>query len=147
MLIRKNYVLFVIAGTLLFVTSLAFFLKKPLEKRHIFTFAMIGSEKLITEVRYLSNEPAQGAIQLYVDELLLGPQTQRARPLFSLGTKTDFCFLRDKTLYIGLTKSVLYQTSSAMDIVNGIELFKTNLLHNFKSISQIELFIDNRPVE
>ena len=116
-------------------------------KRHVFYFSVIGTERLVREVRYLPKHPVQGDVQLYVDELLLGPETQRARPLFSLGTKNEFCFVRGKTLYVGLSKDVLYQIPEADTITKGIALLCKNIKKNFHDIKNIALFIDGKYVE
>ena len=144
---KKLVIPFFALAALLFAVSLLLYLKAPAGYRRTFVFPLLGSEKPVTEIRYLSREPAQGDIPLYIDELLLGPQTQRARPLFSPGTTCDFCFVREKTLYVGLSKAVLYQDGAAADILDGIALFKANILHNFRAVSAIELFIDNKIVE
>lgn len=140
----KNLSLFVLA--LAFVFSLVFFLLNQKERR-VFYFSVIGSDDMAVEVRYLPKNPVQGTVNLFVDELLLGPQTQRARPLFSLGTKNEFCFLRGKTLYVGLSKDVLYQIPEAEDIMQGIALFKKNIKKNFAAVHDIALFIDGKYVE
>lgn len=110
--------------------------------RYTFRFPVSGSKSLKTEVRYLSSNPVQGKIQLYVDELVLGPSFYRGRPLFTLGTTIDYCFLKDKTLYIGLSEEAALQGNGAVSIEKGIELLKKNIKKNFTGIKSIELFID-----
>ena len=117
------------------------------KQRRTFSFPIIGSDELAYEVRYLPRHPVQGDICLYIDELLLGPQTQRACPLFSAGTKNDFCFMRDKILYIGLSKDVLYEIPEAARIKDGIVLFEKNIRKNFRGVKEIALFIDGKYVE
>ncbi len=116
-------------------------------QRRTFRFPVIGTETIACEVRYLPRNPAQGNLCLYVDELLLGPQTQRARPLFSAGTKNEFCFQRGKTLYVGLSQDVLYEVPEAARIKEGIALFRENIRRNFRGIKEIALFIDGKYVE
>ena len=81
---------------------------------------------------------------LYVEELLLGPKTERSRPIFSPGTKLDFCFGRDKVLYVGLTPALLEKTGNASEIMAGIELFKKNIRSAFPKYKQIEIYIDKK---
>ena len=145
--IRKNHVLFFTLGALLFAVSLVLYLRTPHGSRHTFSFPAIGSERPVVEVRYLSLESAQGDVQLYVDELLLGSQMQRVRPLFSPGTRCEFCFVRGHTLYVGLSSVALHQDAPAADIMTGIEFFKRNILYNFAAITDIELFIGGTAVE
>ena len=117
------------------------------KQRRTFTFPVIGLEKPAVEIRYLPRKPVQGDVSMYVDELLLGPSTPRARRLFSAGTKNEFCFLRDKTLYVGLSKEVLYEIPEAASIKDGIAYFKKNIRQNFRSVKSVELFVDGKYVE
>lgn len=134
----------VIAGVLVF--SLAMYLRNG-KQRRTFSFPVIGTEQPVMEVRYLPKNPVQGEIGIYVDELLLGPQSQRARPLFSPGTKNQFCFLRNRTLYVGLSEDVLYEIPESARIMDGIAYFRKNVLRNFRNVKEVELFIDGKYVE
>ena len=110
--------------------------------RRVFIYPVSGSSKNQKEVRYLASNPVQGKIWYYVDELLLGPSFYRGRPLFTLGTRVDYCFLRDKTLYVGLSEEAALQGSGSRNIEESVSLFKKNIKKNFAGIKYIELFID-----
>ncbi len=121
------------------------------EKKYTFRFPKIGissereSEKIVSEIRFLPIIPSQGEIRLFVDELVLGPQTPRLRPLFSLGTSVEFCFLFESdeknVLYVGLSEKAIGEEGSSCDIQRGISLFCQNIRTNFKNIEEIVLFI------
>ena len=81
---------------------------------------------------------------LYVEELLLGPKTERARPIFSPGTKVEFCFERDKVLYVGLSSALLEKTGNASEIMDGIELFKKNVRAAFPRLKKVEIYIGKK---
>lgn len=147
MSIKKNYVLFFVLEMLLFVASFALYLHSQPGNRRMFRFPVVDSEKSAVEIRYLSRTAVQGDVGLYVDELLLGPETRRVRPLFSPGTRCEFCFVRGNTLYVGLSKDALHQRSPAAPILTGIDYLKKNVLRNFATINAIELFIGGQPVE
>lgn len=129
-----------------FVVSLICFLPSA-ARRHVFMFPSVSSDDRVVEVRYVPRHPVQGSISLFVDELLLGPQTRRARPLFAQGTSAEFCFLRGKTLYLGLSKDVLAADAVADDMLGDIALFRENIQNNFSSLDNIVLFIDGKYVE
>ena len=129
-----------------FVVSLACFLPST-ARRHVFVFPSVTSGDRVVEARYVTRRPVQGNIPLFVDELLLGPQSRRARPLFALGTRAEFCFLRGKTLYLGLSKEVLAADAVADDMLGDIALFKENIRKNFSRLDNIVLFIDGKYVE
>ena len=129
-----------------FAISLACFLPSA-ARRRVFVFPSVASDERVVEVRYVPRRPVQGNIPLFVDELLLGPQSRRARPLFALGTRAEFCFLREKTLYLGLSKEVLAADAVADDMLGDIALFKENIRKNFSRLDNIVLFIDGKYVE
>ena len=106
----------------------------------------MNNGKICTEVRFLPEKPVQGKEQLFVDELLLGPMTNRYRHLFTKGTRTEFCFVRNKTMFVGISKDALQISAETADIKKEMRLFKKNILKNFKNIKTIEMFIDGTSV-
>ncbi|WP_407425267.1 GerMN domain-containing protein [Treponema sp.] len=110
--------------------------------RRVFYFPVSGSAKTQKEIRYLKSNPVQGEIQYYIDELVLGPSVYRSRPLFSSGTKVNYCFLRNKILYIELSKEAVLQEDESVNIQKAVSLLKKNIKKNFGGIKNIEIFID-----
>jgi hypothetical protein len=100
--------------------------------------------KVRMEWRYLPLNPVQGRLHMYVDELLLGPETSRFRPLFSPGTRAESCFKRGSTLYVDLSDTLLTESGGASEIRKGIGLFRRNILHNFENIHTVEVFVGGR---
>ncbi len=133
-----------LSAALLFLISTVLFIIQMEGHRRIFYFPVIGSERCASEIRIVSSDAPQGKICAYVDELLLGPTVRRSRPLFSAGTKTEFCFLRGKKLYLNLSKEALYMEGESAEINLGIKLLKENIKRNFPKISEIVLFIDGK---
>ncbi|WP_294430860.1 hypothetical protein [uncultured Treponema sp.] len=109
-------------------------------------FPVSGSDKNQTEIRYLNSKSAQSQVSYYVDELILGPSFYRGRPLFTPGTKVEYCFLRGDSLFVGLSSQAVLQENGAVDIEKGVSLFKENLMKNFGGIKNIELFIDGNHI-
>ena len=109
-----------------------------------------NGEEIVAELRNLPLEPSQGDLRLFVDELILGPQTPRLRPLFSLGTSIKFCFTSEKegknVLFVGLSEDAISQNGSCAEIQLGIQLFERNIRENFKNIEEIVLFIGDSVV-
>ncbi len=109
--------------------------------RRVFIYPVAGSRWNHKEVRYLNKEPVQGKIQYYVDELVLGPSFYRGRPLFTPGTRVDYCFSDGKTLFVGLSSEAVLQEQGAVSIAEAKKLFKKNIKKNFSGIRHIEFFI------
>ncbi|HAH60696.1 MAG TPA: hypothetical protein DCL73_01210 [Treponema sp.] len=112
--------------------------------RRVCMFESSENGKICMEWRYLPLKPVQGRLNMYVDELLLGPETSRFRPLFSPGTKAVSCFKRGSTLYVDLSDTLLTESGGASEIKKGIGLFRRNILHNFENIHTVEVFVGGR---
>ena len=110
--------------------------------RRVFIFPVSGSSRTQREVRYLDSNPVQGKVACYVDELVLGPSVYRSRPIFTSGTKVEYCFSRGNVLYVGLSEEAALQEDGAVEISRAVSLLKKNISKNFAGIRSIELFID-----
>ena len=126
--IKKNWIkLTVIAGLIFTVFFSIHFFSHLGMNRRVFEFPVSGSSKNQKEIRYLSSKSAQGQVEYYVDELILGPSFYRGRALFTPGTKVTYCFIRDKSLFVGLSPEAALQENGAVSIENGCKLFKENI--------------------
>lgn len=138
------------SAIIIFLAALLFsfckFIIYKTNDRYVMYFESLNNGKICTEVRFLPEKPVQGKEQLFVDELLLGPMTNRYRHLFTKGTRTEFCFVRNKTMFVGISKDALQISAETADIKKGMRLFKKNILKNFKNINTIEMFIDGKSV-
>ncbi|MCR5724770.1 MAG: GerMN domain-containing protein [Treponema sp.] len=146
-LMKSKIRLFLIIAAVALAISFIFYIPGTSAKRRIFTFPEIGTEKTVVEVRYLRTPEGMDEVTAFVNELLLGPQTSRVRPLFTRGTNCSFCFVRDKTLYVDLSANALLEASDSASILEGIRYFKQNIKKNFPSVREIQLYIGGRPVE
>ena len=124
-----------------FVLSLVLWMKGYLGVRYVFMFQSAATGKICMEARYLPRRPVQGKVNCYVDELLLGPLTAEYRPLFTRGTRAQSCFVRDGILYVDLSDALISESDGASEIGQGMELFRKNILYNFKNINTIEVFV------
>jgi hypothetical protein len=113
-------------------------------KRYVLLFRSSESKDLCLESRYIRTYKGQSSVSAFVDELLLGPETERYRPLFSPGTRASFCFVRDRVLYVNLTGHLLSETGGSCTIKDGMNIFKSNIKKNFKNIKKIEMFADRK---
>ncbi len=112
--------------------------------RRTFIFPSADAGKYIIETRFLPENPVQGDIGLYVDELLLGSLSERTLLLFTPGTSVLSCFLRDGTLYLDLSDDMLAMGDGVADIKDAVRLLRRNLTDNFREIKEIELFVGGR---
>lgn len=129
-----------------FLLSLIIFLAKSRGSRYTFRFQSVDSGRNNIEWRFLPSKRGAQKVSQYVDELLLGPKTERSRPIFSPGTKADFCFERGRTLYINLTPDLLVKSGNASEIMEGLEIFKMNIKRTFPKYKEVEIYIDKRGI-
>ncbi len=127
------------------VSAVHFSLKQKTE-RHVLYFASYDTPKICTEVRHLPLHPVQGREAAFVDELLLGPMTNRYKRLFAHGTRAEFCFREGHTLHVGLSEEALYPDAEAYDIRKGVELLRANIVRNFTKINSVEVYIAGKSV-
>ena len=115
-------------------------------ERAVMYFTSFGTDKVCAEVRYLPKNPIQGEVAFFVDELLLGPMTNRYKPLFARGTRAEFCTQEGDTLYVGLSGDALSVSKESADIETGIELLKVNIVKKFTKINTVLVYIDGKSV-
>jgi hypothetical protein len=140
---KSTACLIIIVSACFFISILSWAVHFP-GIRRVFMFQSSDNGKVCMETRYLPLRPVQGGLNMYVDELLLGPETSRFRPLFSPETKKIFCFRRGSVLYVDLSDTLLTESGGSSGIKKGIGLFRKNILHNFENIHTVEVFVDGR---
>lgn len=141
---KSNIISISICSILLlaFMISGIVFLVNRQGVRRSFVFASVESGEYNVENRYIPHNPNKDDVTYYVEEILLGPQTERTKMMFTSGTKVLSCINKDGTLYVNLSADLLQMGNSVMEIRDGMELLKTNILRNFKEISKVEIFVD-----
>jgi hypothetical protein len=114
--------------------------------RRVFYFLSYDDDKLHTEVRFLPEESIQGSVNLFIDELLLGPLTNRYRILFSQGTRVLSCIQSGGTLYLDLSEEALFNIDPAPPVHTAVDILEKNIKQNFSSINSVEIFIAGKKV-
>lgn len=115
-------------------------------ERMIFFFEGARKKGEFQEARFLKKNKSQEKINLYVDELLLGPVNPEYKLLFAHGTKALSCFVRGKKLFVNLSDDMNVRDDGASEIEKGMELFRKNILYNFNNIHTIEIFVAGQSV-
>ena len=146
MLKQKNLAVFItsliIAG--LFVFSLFCYIVTKHTNRRLFIFPSAEDGKYIIEYRNLAEKPHQGEINLYIDEILLGSTVERTKLLFTPGTRLISCFERNHVLYVNLSQDLLQMGDGVIEIREGTELLKQNIMKNFSKIDSVEIYIEGK---
>ena len=98
----------------------------------------------LIEYRNLTEKPHQGDINLFVEEMLLGSTVERTKKLFTPGTRLLSCFKRDGVLYLNLSQDLLDMGDGVVEIKEGTELLKKNIMRNFSGIDSVEIYIEGK---
>ncbi len=132
---------------LLVIHSLVLLIWPPrFETRH-FWYPDIADGPLHSEWREVPRrDTAEGAIETYIEDLVLGPVTLGAVPIVPKETRVNTVVLtEDNTLYLDLDRGVLFDTDLAYGSVDDrLALIQRNLRHNFGSLEQIVLTIEGQ---
>ena len=146
MLKQKNLAVFIISllAAGLFVFSFFCYIITKNTCRRAFIFPPAENGKYIIEYRNLAEKPHQGDIGLYIDEILLGSTVERTKLLFTPGTRVLSCFERNHILYVNLSQDLLQMGDGVIEIREGTELLKKNIMKNFSEIDSVEIFIEGK---
>ena len=131
--------LFLVAGI-----SLFFYLRKNSEYdsvRRIFVFESYDTAEKSMEVRYLHKKDGEEAVREFVEELLLGPETDRYIRLFPYGTKLISCFIRDGVLYTDLSEEAALSMSGTSETYKACALLRENVMQNFGDLKDYRIFM------
>ncbi len=148
MIYRKSYILQTLILSVLTVSlsvSLILYNRSQRGERRIFYFPSYDSTCLCSEIRYVAKHPVQGDEAAFVEDLLLGPVTNRYKRIFQSGVRAEYCFVKDGTMYVGLSKEALFPVDE-VSVEKGVELLRLNIVKNFTYLNKIEVAIDGHSV-
>lgn len=109
-----------------------------------FTFPSIDEGEYIIEKRYLRKSSVDDPITSFVKELLLGPESERTKYLFSKNTSLLSCFEKDGVLYVNLSDDVLDMGDNVIPFEESIKLVNKNIKQNFGGIKSVEIYVDGK---
>ena len=134
----------VIAILVVFLFSLFMYHKNAQGKRYVFIFPSVEENQYVLETRYLRENPVKDNLSYFADELLLGSGLERTKHLFTPGARVLSCFERNHVLYVNLSQDLLQMGDGVIEIREGTELLKKNIMKNFSEIDSVEIFIEGK---
>ena len=133
----------VLAATLLttaLAISILWVLILPQEKRQKVLFFPNGvTGEIAGEEHLLPREPSREAtVHAFLEELILGPHTLGAVPVFPEDTEIELLMLRDRRLYVDFSPQIL-QSEQEMTVSfdDTLSIVTHNLRYNFPAIRTI----------
>lgn len=144
----KKYQIATACGVLVFalVFSLVMYCINRAGDRRLFYFYSADTQSVATEARFLKSKPTQGEVNAFIDDLLLGPMTNRYQSIFAKGTTVEFCRQEGNTLYVGLSPEAFLEVSGELSLKERVDLFRFNIVNNFTKINTILIYVDGRSV-
>ena len=116
----------------LFVLSLIFYLVFYPGTRKLFLFESLDRSGVFAESRFIPRNHPHGQARRFTEDLLLGPQTDRYRPLFPIRTKlVSFFKGKDGTVYIDLSEEAALQKGTSSETLAACRLLEQNLRKNY----------------
>ena len=105
-------------------------------------------QKLHGELRRLpKRDDTAGNIELYINELILGPVSIDFYRLFPEGVKLDSLMVDEDTLYLGFSENLITAVENVSMSFSGlIEGVKMAVIFNFPEIKEVETAIGGEPV-
>ena len=143
----KKYIPIIVAVVIslgILLISAGIYKKTNYGSKYVFIFPCVDDGKYVLETRYLKENPNKTQLHYFVDELVLGSGLERTKYLFTPGTKVNSCIERNKTVYIDLSADIIYMGHNVVQIKDGIELLKQNIMRNFTNIEKVQVFVDGK---
>ena len=141
---KKSFLIIFSAIFVCFLISLFVLIFSGQGKKYSFIFPSVDKGEYVVETRFLPENSQKDEITFYIDELLLGSSLERTKMIFSQGTTTRSCFLRDGILYLDLSAELLKSSSNTILISEAFELLEKNIKVNFNSVKELEIFVDGK---
>lgn len=142
---KTAFIIKIIIFSCIFIAALSISLIRiaalKADNRFVFLFESLDDDELHLETRYVNTVPGDDDVTCFVKELLLGPMTNRYRPLFSKNTTVETCFIRDGILYINFSEDALLSDGTSSETEKACSLFKENIRSNFDEVVDTQIFI------
>jgi hypothetical protein len=115
--------------------------------RRTFVFYAVKDETPIVEDRMLVRGSSREVdIIRYVEELLLGPVSLNAAPLFPRETVLESLMYRDGVVYVDFSRHAALPPPEGGDVSRSLAVFDQGIRRNFSFVKDIRLFIDGNEV-
>jgi len=126
------------------ITSSVFFFRSSIHRAdRIFFFPDHKSSAPMGETRKTPRIPfdKEKNMEIFVNELLLGPVNMSLDPLFSTGTKLEKILYRNKTVYLDLNFMALLPDKRTSDFADSMMLVERNIKFNFPHVENVIITI------
>ena len=115
--------------------------------RRTFEFFSYENNRSVVEDRMLRKTPAmEGDIKTYVKELILGPVSVDFAPLLTKGTQLRSFMYRNGIVYADFSSEAALPVLGGRPIFDGFLALNQGIRRNFRSVSDVKLFVNGNEV-
>ncbi len=131
----------------LFVLSFVLYAVFNSDTKKLLLFESLDKKGIYAEICVVPKQEPRSSLEYFCSELLLGPKTDRYRPLFADGTRALSVFKGiDGVLYINLNKEALLQNGTASQTLRACELLEKNMKKNAYAAGNVIIAVSGQKV-
>jgi len=115
--------------------------------RRTFEFFSYDNTRSVVEDRMLhKTDSEEQSIKSYVEEVILGPVSLDFAPLLTSGTKLRSFMFRDGTVYADFSREAVIPVQGGPPLFDGFLALNQGIRRNFRSVSDVKLFVNGNEV-
>jgi hypothetical protein len=122
------------------------YLVSGLSRRTIVFYAAGGTAAFVEERFIARTGSREGDIRAFVEEAALGPAEWAAAPLFDRAAALESLFVREGTVYVGLSEAAAFPVSGGRSVVESLKSVDADIRRNFSGIRGVRFFIGGREI-
>lgn len=129
---------------LLLISLTSYFIWGNEQEQKVLFFPRYRSSQCEGESRILPRkDTAEAAIELLIDEILLGPMNVNYVPVVAKETKLQTILYRNNTLYVDLSDDPIFgHTDSTLSFQESLDCIAKSVQFNFPEVERIEFTIN-----
>ncbi|MDR2510378.1 MAG: hypothetical protein LBC77_07020 [Spirochaetaceae bacterium] len=122
------------------------YLVSGLSRRTIVFYAAEGGTAFVEERFIARTGSREGDIRAFVEEAALGPAEWAAAPLFDRAAALESLFVREGTVYAGLSEAAAFPVSGGRSLIESLRSVEKDIRRNFSGVRSVRFFIGGREI-
>jgi hypothetical protein len=126
--------------------ALVEYIQNGLVRRTLMFYAIEKGTAVVEERFFPRSGSREVDVRRYLEDVLLGPATPDAAPLFPRETKLDALLYRGDTLYIGFSEAAALSPLEGGNVFTNLHILYSEIQQNFRYIKDVKFFINGNEV-
>ena len=145
--LRTGRIFFSILLVLLISLAVVEYYFKGLTRKTFVFYTALEGATLVEDRMFRFSSSEETDIRRYVEEVLLGPVSPNAAPLFPRETRLLSLLLRDRIVYANFSEDALLPvTTPAGGIYLNFLTLNEGIRRNFSAVADVKFYIDGREI-